>query len=39
MYDDAMLHGGLMVDNMIDGLPSFPPTFEDHSGIMAVVVV
>lgn len=33
MYDEAMLPGGLMVDNMIEGLPSFPPTFEDHSGI------
>lgn len=39
MYDDSMLPGGLMVDNMIDGLPSFPPTFEDHSpGIITVVI-
>lgn len=32
MYEDSMLPGGLMVDNMIEGLPSFPPTFDDHSG-------
>ena len=31
MYDDSMLPGGLMVDNMIDGLPSFPPTFDEHA--------
>ena len=40
MYD-SMLPGGLMVDNMmIDGLPSFPPTFEDHSnGTMLLLMI
>ena len=33
-YEEAMLPGGLMVDNMIDGLPSFPPTFDEHNGMM-----
>ena len=32
MYEESMLPGGLMVDNMIDGLPSFPPAFDDHNG-------
>ena len=32
MYDDNFLPPGLMVDSMIDGLPSFPPSFDDHSG-------
>ena len=32
MYDESMLPAGLMVDNMIEGLPSFPPTFDDHNG-------
>ena len=34
IYDDSMLPRGLMVENMIDGLPSFPLAFEEHaSGI------
>jgi len=32
MYDDNLLPPGLMVDSMIDGLPSFPPSFDDHPG-------
>ena len=30
MYDDNFLPS--MVDSMIDGLPSFPPSFDDHPG-------
>jgi len=39
MYDE--LPGGLMVDNMIEGLPSFPPTFDEHSapGIMLLLLL
>ena len=36
-YEEAMLPGGLMMDNMIDGLPSFPPTFDDHNGKMVTL--
>ena len=41
MYEESMLPGGLMVDNMIEGLPSFPPTFDDHSGpgIMSLLLL